>query len=75
MSKAISTKATTLSGQVVEVCNALQQAELAVAQENRPENINITSDSEEGTITIAATIPATLTGTGGIFSLTPVDYV
>ncbi len=77
MSAAITTTASTLSEQFIEVASALQAAEVAAlaADENAANNINITADSDDGTITVTATLPASLSGSGGNFALTPDDYV
>ena len=77
MSAAITTTATTLAGQFIEVASALQAAEIAAlaADPNAANNVNITSDSDDGQIVVNATIPASLSSSGGNFALTPDDYV
>lgn len=75
MAAAITTTATNLVAQMLEVAGALQSAELAIPVETRPDNISFTPDTEGGTITISATIPCTFSSAGGAISFTAVDYL
>ncbi|WP_013320805.1 hypothetical protein [Gloeothece verrucosa] len=57
MSAPIQTSATHLPGQLVEVSQALALAELALPSITRPNNIVITHDTENQTMTVTATLP------------------
>ncbi|MUL39312.1 hypothetical protein [Gloeocapsopsis dulcis] len=46
---------------LLETSMMLQNYELSVPEETRPNNITVTFDSEAGSATIAATIPVTIT--------------
>lgn len=77
MSAPITTTATTLVGQFIEVAIAIQNAEIT-AQETNPEfepQLTLAGDFEAGAITLAATVPSTVGGTAGSLTLTPQDYL
>lgn len=74
MAAPITSTATNLVAQLLEVAGAVQSAELAIPVETRPDNISLTPDTESNTITISATIPVTFASTGGAISFTAVDY-
>jgi hypothetical protein len=75
MSSAITTTATTLPGQFLEIARELQEAELSIAEGLRPNNIQITTDVENLTVTITSTLPISFGGTGGAMSFTANDYL
>lgn len=75
MAAPITTSATTLEGQLVEVAKALQEAELAIPDVNRPNNVSVGLDPETLTITVTGTLEATLSGAGGSVTLAPVAYL
>ena len=75
MASAITTTSTTLEGQLVEVAKAMQQAELAIPEVNRPNNVTIALDPETLGISVSATLEATLSGTAGAVTMTPVAYL
>lgn len=75
MAASITTTATTLVAQTLEVAGALQLAELALPVETRPDNISIIPDPEGSTISISMTIPVTFSSAGGTVSFTAVDYL
>jgi hypothetical protein len=75
MAASITTTATNLVAQVLEVAGALQSAELALPVETRPDNISITPDAEGGTISISMSIPVTFSSAGGSVQFTAVDYL
>lgn len=75
MSAAITSTATHLPGQFFEISRALQAAELALPEATRPNNITIAVDTEAGSVTISATVPVVLGGSGGVISYTASDYL
>lgn len=77
MAAAITTTATTLEGQYVEVAIAMQNAEktAAAADPDFEPRLTLAPDAEGGTLTISATLPVTLGGTAGNLSLTPQPYL
>lgn len=74
MAAPITTTATNLVAQLLEVAGAVQAAELEYPVETRPDNISFTPDTEGGTITISASIPCSFSSAGGAISFTAVDY-
>lgn len=73
----ITTTATTAVGQLFEVAAAIQAEEVAKAALD-PEFeslLTIAADVEGESITLTVTVPATVAGTGGTLTLTPVDYL
>lgn len=75
MSAAITTTATNLPAQLLEVAGAVHSAELAIAADLRPDNITISVDPEGSTVSINATLPVTFTAAAGEISFTPTDYL
>jgi hypothetical protein len=75
MAAAITTTATTLEGQLLEVAGAMQAAELAVPEETRPDNVQILPDAESGTITVSVNMEAAFSASGGEISFTAVPYL
>lgn len=76
MAAPITTTATTLEAQLVEVASAMVEAELAIAVETRPDNISITPDIENGLITITANLPAAFSaGAAGQIELNATAYL
>lgn len=45
----------------LEACQLLQNAELAIPAETRPNNVSVTYTTEDGLVSIALTLPVTLT--------------
>ncbi|NET39358.1 MAG: hypothetical protein F6K19_46560 [Cyanothece sp. SIO1E1] len=72
MATSITTNATALEGQLLEVAREMQIKETAQSATNR---VTITSNIENGTVTINATLPATLSGTGGAVNLAVDEYL
>jgi hypothetical protein len=69
-------KSTDLPSLVFELAARLQSLEAAVAEADRPNNIQYTPEPEAGTITITATIPFTPTiGALGVVTLAAFNYV
>lgn len=75
MAAPITTTATNLVAQLLEVAGAVQAAELAIPEETRPDNISFTPDTEGGTISISVSLPVTFSSAGGKISYTAVDYL
>lgn len=75
MAAAITTTATTLEAQLLEVAGALQEGELALPEENRPDNVQIAPDPESGTVTISATLNVDFSATAGALTFTAVPYL
>ncbi|NET70562.1 MAG: hypothetical protein F6K62_06140 [Sphaerospermopsis sp. SIO1G2] len=59
MAAAITTTAPSLEGQSFEIAQALQNLELQVPTDTRPDNVSIEHDLEAQTTTITITIPHT----------------
>jgi hypothetical protein len=75
MAAPITTTATNLVAQMLEVAGAVQSAELALPEETRPDNISFTPDTEAGTIAISISLPVTFSSAAGKISYTAVDYL
>lgn len=77
MAAAIVTTATTLEGQLFEIVGAMQSQEVtkAAADPNFSPLVTLATDAEGGTITVAATLPATVASTAGTVSFTPTAYL
>lgn len=75
MAAAITTQATTLEAQFVEVAVALQNAEAALNTTPPTNRITIAPGIEAGTTTITATLPTTLSSSAtGQLVLTATPY-
>jgi hypothetical protein len=76
MAASVETTATTLEGQLFEIANRVQLAELAQPVETRPNNIQVALDTENGTISITFSAPATFTiGAAGQLVASPAPYL
>lgn len=73
MAASITTTATTLEGQALEIVREIQVAEKAKGEEFN--NVVIQPDIESGTISISMILPASFGGTGGGFSMTVTEYL
>ena len=73
MAAAITTTATTLEGQAIEVLGKMQEAEAAdPAADNR---VQINPDTENGQITATVVLPITFSVSGGSISQTVQEYL
>ncbi|NJL48733.1 MAG: hypothetical protein HC929_16195 [Leptolyngbyaceae cyanobacterium SM2_5_2] len=74
---AITTTATKAVAQLFEVAAAIQAAEIAAvaADPTFEPLLTIATDAEGQTMTVALTVTATVSGTGGQVLFTPVDYL
>ncbi len=75
MAASITTTASSLEGQLYEVAIAIQEAELAVAEDSRPDNMTINYDLENLQVSISATLPVTLSGSGGSATIAADTYL
>lgn len=77
MAAPVTTTATSAEAQLFEVAGAIQQLELAEAETN-PEFtplLTLAIDAEANTVTITATLPATVTSTAGTLAFSPTPYL
>ncbi|WP_298908758.1 hypothetical protein [uncultured Nostoc sp.] len=76
MAAAATLVATTLEGQVWETAVRAQVTELAIPVADRPNNVQITIDTENGTVSITVTMPATIAiGSTGALVAAPTPYL
>ena len=76
MAAAIPTTANTLEGQLFEIANRVQLAELSQPEENRPNNIQVNLDTENGTLSLTFSAPATFSiNSSGQLVATPTPYL
>lgn len=75
MSTPVTTTATSLPGQLLEVAVALQAAEKASLLAEIPDNISITPDTDNGTISISVSLPVALSAGVNKVSYTATDYL
>lgn len=76
MAAAATLVATTLEGQVWETAVRAQVAELAIPVDERPNNVQTTIDTENSTVSVTVTMPATITiGSTGALVAAPTSYL
>lgn len=76
MADAATLVATTLEGQLWETAVRAQVAELAIAPDLRPNNVQTTIDTENKTVSVTFTAPAAITiGSTGALVASPVAYL
>lgn len=76
MAASITTTATTLEGQMLEVALAIQAKEaLTVNTTGAVNNLQVTVDVEGGSVSIVSTLPATFTSSGGSLQVVPTAYL
>lgn len=75
MAASITTTATTLESQLLEVAGAIQEGELALPEADRPDNVQILPDAENGTISVTVTLGAVFSSTGGDVTFTAIEYL
>ncbi|MFM2430712.1 MAG: hypothetical protein RLZZ511_1925 [Cyanobacteriota bacterium] len=78
MAAAIVTTATTLEKQLIEVAQAVENAERAynVANPNTPvNNVSVALDQEGGAISVSINLPSTVSAAAGVVSMTPDTYL
>lgn len=75
----ITTTATTLEGQLVEVAQALDTAERTYNAANptlaQAQSISLSLDPENASISVSVSMAATVSGTGGSVSMAPKAYL
>ncbi|MFG6105671.1 hypothetical protein U2F10_25725 [Leptothoe sp. EHU-05/26/07-4] len=76
MAAAITTTATSIEGQALEVARELQVLEAAQSTADVPlNNVQIDTDIESGLVSITMTLPTALSGTGGAFTVSASEYL
>jgi hypothetical protein len=79
MANPITSTATTLEKQVIEVAQALEAAERTYnalpSTLNQVNNVSVALDQEGRTISVTISLPATVTATAGVVSMTPDAYL
>ena len=76
MAATVSSPATTVEGQCLEIARELQLLEAAQSTDEIPlNNVQIDTDIETGTVTVTATLPITLSGTAGALTVTAGEYL
>ncbi|MCV3215687.1 hypothetical protein OGM63_19585 [Plectonema radiosum NIES-515] len=76
MAASIGSNATTLEGQLWETALRIQIAELAIPVETRPNNIQVSIDTENQLVSVTFSVPATFTVDGsGSLVASPTSYL
>ena len=76
MAAAATLVATTLEGQLWETAVRAQVAELAIAEADRPNNVQTTIDTENKTVSVTFTAPAAITvSASGALVAAPTAYL
>jgi hypothetical protein len=76
MAAAITTTATSLEAQLFEVAQAIHNAELGIAENIRPDRIQIDPTLETKTVTVTVNLDVNTTiGTNGAMTVTVVPYL
>jgi hypothetical protein len=60
---------------LLEVAASLQESELGVPEQSRPNNVSVTLDLEGQTASITATLPVTFVLSNGKIEATATDYI
>lgn len=76
MAVAVSSTATTVEGQFLDIARELQILEAAQSTDETPlNNVQLDTDIEAGTVTVSATLPITLGGSAGALTVTAAEYL
>lgn len=79
MAAAITTTATTIEAQLFEVAGKMQELEAAAAAADTTgtfeQLLTIATDAEGGSVTVSATLPASVASTAGVLTFTPNEYL
>lgn len=79
MAAAITTTATTLEGQLIEVAQAIETRERAYNTANptlaQAQSVSLALDPENAVISVSVNMAATVSGTGGSVSMAPTAYL
>lgn len=75
MAAAITTTATTLEAQLIEVAQAVLAEEQGIAAEERPNRIGLAIDTEALQANVSFNVDVTVGGSGGVLSYEPVSYL
>lgn len=77
MADALVTTGTTIEKQLFEIAGKMQELETTAAAANSEFTslLTLALDAEGGTMTLTATLPATIASTAGVLSFTPDEYL
>ncbi len=79
MATPITTTATTLEGQLIEVAQAIETRERAYNLANptlaQAQSVSLALDPENAVIAVSVNMAATVSGTGGSVSMSPTVYL
>jgi hypothetical protein len=78
MAAAITTTATTLEGQLIEIAQAIEVKERAYNTANPATpvgSVSLALDPENAVISVSVSMAATVSGTGGAVSMSPTAYL
>ena len=76
MAAAVTTSATSIEGQALEIARELQNLEAAQSTADIPlNNVQIDTDIENGLVSITMSLPVALSGTGGAVTLSASEYL
>lgn len=78
MAAAITTTATTLEGQLLEVAREIEELENAILEANQSETnqrLTLAVDPATETVTISVALPVTVGGAGGALTFTAAAYL
>lgn len=75
MAAGITPIATTLEGQLFEIVRELQERELALPADTRPDRVQISLDVEAKEATMTVSLPISFSGTGNGISLAAQPYL
>ena len=76
MAAAVTTSATSVEGQALEIARELQTLEAVQSTADTPlNNVQIDTDIETGLISITMSLPVSLSGTGGAVTLSATEYL
>lgn len=75
MAAAITTTATTLEGQLVEILREMESREQAVAADQRQNRVSVNISGDNSTLTASVLLATSTGGSGGQFAVSPVEYL
>ena len=75
MANTITVEGSSLEQQAFHCLTVLQEKELALPEDTRPDNVSIETDFEEGTVEITLTLPITVSSSGGQMTLSAQEFI
>lgn len=75
MAAAITTTATTLEGQLVEVLREMEALEQATSADTRQNRVSVSINGDNSTLSASVLLQTTTGGSGGQFAVSPVEYL